>query len=290
MIAMNKIEEALEIYMKNTGSPYSRDVYDAMNYSLLGGGKRIRPILVLEFCKLCGGNAEHAVPYACAVEMIHTYSLIHDDLPCMDNDEMRRGKPSNHIAFGEDIALLAGDGLLTRAFEICLSQAAAKAVGYERAVEAAHILAKLAGADGMVGGQCIDLKTEGKVISMDELKAMVMGKTVGLVKAACLMGTVVGGGSQEQLAAAEKFAEGIGMAFQIRDDILDVTGDAAVLGKNTGVDSQNSRCNYVTLLGLDKADELVKEYTESALKALDTFGGDITELRGVALKLAARES
>lgn len=284
------IEKALKRYLENSGSKYAQTVYDSMNYSVFGSGKRIRPQLTLLFCRAASGNEDCAIPFACAVEMIHSYSLIHDDLPCMDDDDMRRGRASNHIKYGEDIALLAGDGLLTRAFEVCLCGETAALVGCERAVKAAGVLAKYAGADGMVGGQCIDLKTEGKDIDKEELAAMVQGKTVALIKAACMMGVIVAGESTEYLMAAEKYAEGIGMAFQIRDDILDVIGDSEKMGKNTGVDSQNDRRNFVTLYGLEKAQKLVEAYTDQAIMALNVFQNDISELVLLAQKLAERES
>lgn len=282
------IERYLEKSMENHGSPYSAGVYEAMRYSLLDGGKRVRPTLAVMFCKLCGGRAENALPFACAVEMVHTYSLIHDDMPCMDNDDMRRGKPANHIVYGEDMALLAGDGLLTMAFELCLSDDAVKAAGYENALKAALNLARLAGAEGMVGGQCIDLKTGGKAASADELTDMVMGKTVRLLEAACVMGAIAAGADDETVDMARRYAEGIGMAFQIRDDILDVTGDAKVLGKNTGIDKQNDRCNFVTLMGLSGAERMVAEYTEKAVNAVREIVGESGELVDFALQLSTR--
>ncbi len=284
------IESALKKYLENTGSAYAQVVYDAMAYSIFGAGKRIRPSLTLMFAKLCGGSEEAAVPFACAVEMIHTYSLIHDDLPCMDNDDMRRGRASNHIKFGEDIALLAGDGLLTRAFEICLNEETVALVGCEKAVKAAHVLAKLSGVFGMVGGQCIDLKSEGRDVTLPELTDMVMGKTVALIKAACMMGAIVAGGSNEEITAAEKYAEGIGMSFQIRDDILDVIGDPEKMGKNIGVDKDNDRRNFVTLYGIERAQELVEDYTKQAIEVLSVFGGDSAELKALAIRLAGRDN
>lgn len=288
---MSSLEKALKEYIVNRGYKDADEVFKAMEYSLFGTGKRVRPALTLMFNKICGGSEEQAIPFACAVEMIHTYSLIHDDLPCMDNDDMRRGRASNHIKFGEDIALLAGDGLLTRAFEVCLSQETADAVGCETAFKAAGILAKYAGVEGMVGGQCIDLKTEGKDITRESLEDMVMGKTVALIKAACLMGVVSAGVTDNKyLDAAEKYAEGIGMAFQIRDDVLDVVGDAEKMGKNVGIDSQNDRRNFVTMYGIDKAQELVEEYTDKAIKSLEVFDNDKSELVDLALRMVGREN
>ena len=284
---LKRIEAALSHFVPETDKLY-RTVTDAMRYSLLDGGKRVRAILTLEFCKLCGGTEEAAMPFACAVEMIHAYSLIHDDLPCMDNDDMRRGKPSNHKVFGENYALLAGDGLLTKAFETALSADAFRAAGIERAAKAAAVLAQCAGEYGMVGGQCIDLETEDKSVSVDVLREKDTGKTANLIMAACMMGCIAAGADEKLVAAAKEYALHIGLAFQIRDDILDVTGNAEELGKNIGIDAQNGRCTYVSLLGLEEAQSLVDRYTEIALDALDRFDGDTEYLRTFAVQLAKR--
>ena len=260
-------------------------VREAMRYSLLSGGKRVRPMLTLAFCELCGAGAERALLFACAIEMVHTYSLIHDDLPCMDDDDLRRGNPTNHKVYGEDIALLAGDGLLTKAFEIALSTEDKTA-----AVQAALILAECAGDAGMVGGQCADLTSEGEQVDLELLRAMDMGKTVALIDAACRMGCVAGHADAKLLKAAKKYSEGLGMAFQIRDDILDVRGSVERLGKNVGMDSIRDKRNYVSLLGVEQAQNLVDEYTASALSALETFPGDTTFLRELALLLSQREN
>ena len=280
------VEEALELALPApaVGDPAAK-VTEAMRYSLLCGGKRVRPALVLAFCELCGGDWHKALPFACAVEMVHTYSLIHDDLPCMDDDDLRRGRPTCHKAYGEAMALLAGDGLLTKAFEAALSfpEPAAAAKG-------ARELARLAGHAGMVGGQCIDLSTEGKDVDMELLEAMDAGKTVALIEAACRMGCIAAGADDSLLDAAGRYAMGVGMAFQIRDDILDVLGDAEKLGKNTGMDSAREKRNYVSLLGVDAAQELVEKYTGGALEALDGFPGESSFLRQFARDLAGRES
>jgi geranylgeranyl diphosphate synthase type II len=265
------------------------DVIKAMRYSLLAGGKRIRPILVLEFCRICGGDVKAAMPFACAVEMVHTYSLIHDDLPCMDNDDMRRGHPSNHKVFGEDIALLAGDALLTMAFDIMLSVETVKQVGAQRASKAAGILAKAAGVHGMVGGQVIDLMSEGKSISVETLKQMDEYKTGALISAAVSMGCVLGGADNVQIKAAEIYARNIGLAFQIVDDILDVVSNTEILGKPVGSDSQNNKCTYVSLMGFDNAKNAVNKLTEEAVSALDCFGEQAKCLIEFAEKLASRK-
>ncbi|WP_444660016.1 polyprenyl synthetase family protein [Caproiciproducens sp. R2] len=265
------------------------DLIHAMRYSLLGEGKRIRPILVLEFCRLCGGEEEAALPFACAVEMIHTYSLIHDDLPCMDDDDMRRGRPSNHKVFGEDIALLAGDALLTMAFEAMLSKEAVRLAGAERAAKAAGYLARAAGAYGMVGGQVIDLMSEGRAISLETLKKMDENKTGALILASAQMGCVLAGAGDEQMRAAESYARAIGLAFQIVDDILDVTGDTRTLGKPAGSDSENNKSTYVSLMGLENASKTVDELTAKAVEALGCFGKEAEYLTEFAKKLAVRK-
>ncbi len=280
------IEEALELALPapEEGDP-AAVVTEAMRYSLLGGGKRIRPALVLAFCELCGGSWREALPFACAIEMVHTYSLIHDDLPCMDDDDMRRGRPTCHKVYGEAMALLAGDGLLTKAFEC--------AAGFEdsrRALAGIQRLAHNAGYAGMVGGQCIDLSSAGKDVDMELLKAMDRGKTVALIRAACELGVIAADGSAESLGSAWVYSECVGMAFQIRDDILDVTGDAKKLGKNTGVDSARDKGNYVSLLGVERAQELVDMYTRKALEALDGCPGDGRFLKDLAMELAGREN
>lgn len=262
-----------------------RTVWEAMRYSLLVGGKRIRPVLTLAFAELCGGSAQQALPFACAVEMVHTYSLIHDDLPCMDDDDLRRGKPTNHKVFGEAMALLAGDGLLTRAFE----QALAFSGPSSDAVRGASVLARCAGASGMVGGQCVDLSAQGKEVDISLLQQMDQGKTVALISAACQMGCIAAGAGDGQLEAARRYAEGLGMAFQIRDDILDVEGDAKTLGKNVGMDSARDKRNYVSLLGVEEAQRLVESYTDQAISALEAFAGDTAFLRELAVSLATRE-
>lgn len=280
-----QIEAALEKYLPAPdNNDHAGEVVKAMRYSLLSGGKRIRPVLTLAFCALCGGSVSAALPFACAIEMVQTYSLIHDDMPCMDDDDMRRGKPSNHKVFGEDIALLAGDGLLTKAFEVALSAPS------ETAAKGALTLAQYIGDRGMVGGQCIDLKTEGESADLSLVKEMYLGKTVALISAACQMGCIAAGAPEDEINAAAAYAEGLGMAFQIRDDILDVTGSAEKLGKNIGMDIAHDKRNFVSLLGVEKSQALVEEYTDSAVKALEKFSGDATFLRDLAVGLAAREA
>ena len=243
----------------------------------------------MEFCRLCGGNLLAALPFACAVEMVHTYSLIHDDLPCMDNDDMRRGRPSNHKVYGEDIALLAGDALLSLAFETMLSPRNAGLAGEDRAARAAGLLAKASGATGMVGGQVIDLQQEGKPTTIEVLQQMDEKKTGALIIAAAEMGCVIAGAEENKLAAARTYTRAIGLAFQIVDDILDVTADSKQLGKPVGSDETNQKNTYVSLLGLERSRGLVKELTEQAIKVLEQFPEDTSFLSDLARSLATRQ-
>lgn len=281
------IEIALEKYLAQKDCGFD-NLYPAMRYSLMLEGKRIRPIITLEMCKACGGDIKLALPFACAIEMVHTYSIIHDDLPCMDDDNIRRGKPSNHIVNGEDIALLAGDALLTRAFETMLSKETIESVGATKAAESARILAVAAGVDGMIGGQVMDLKNEGKQIGVDVLAQMHLKKTGALIMASAEIGCILAGANQTIIDSAKEFAKSIGLAFQIVDDILDVTSTDDILGKPTGSDISNKKCTYVSALGLEESKQTVHELTEKALCALEVFNGDTSNLRELALSLALR--
>ena len=264
-------------------------VCDAMKYSLGIGGKRIRPVLLLEFCRVCGGDIEKALPFAAALEMIHTYSLIHDDLPCMDDDDMRRGMPSCHIRYGEEYALLAGDGLLTRAFGVIAQSDLAKEK-LACAVEAVSILSDLAGVGGMIGGQTVDLKNEGKKASLETLEIMDRLKTGALIVCAARLGCLAAGANKEKTDAAVTFCEKIGHAFQIVDDILDVVGDEKLLGKPIGSDGECDKSTYVSLLGLEKSREYANELTKDAVAALDVFGDDASLLREIAVMLVERKN
>lgn len=264
-------------------------LFESMLYSLKNGGKRVRPVLAVLFCEACGGEAAAVIPLACAVEYIHTYSLIHDDLPCMDNDDYRRGKLSNHKVYGEATALLAGDSLLTYAFEMIYEGAQRGCYSAETAIESVGILSHLAGAYGMAGGQLVDLESEGKAVTVDTLKFMDELKTGALIKAACLLGCTAAEASYEQKKAAEVFADNIGLAFQIKDDILDVTSTAEKLGKPIGSDAANDKSTYVGLLGLEPCKKLVKELTDKAMEALSAFDNN-GELIAYAEYLCNRES
>lgn len=264
---------------------YGQDeVVDAMKYSLLNGGKRLRPIFCLEFANSLGMSREDALPFACAVEYIHTYSLIHDDLPCMDDDDYRRGKPSCHKQFGEATALLAGDALLTHAFKI----ATESNLSNDKIVKALSLLSKNSGVEGMIGGQVIDLKYEKENPDLSQLLSVHKLKTSALISLACLLGCVAAGADDEKIEAASKFANDLGIAFQIKDDILDVIGDSEKLGKPIGSDADNDKTTYVSLVGLEKAQKDVEELTSSAISMLSNF--ENTEfLETLANKLVYRE-
>ena len=281
-------EAALPGYMPKTGG-LQTVVAEAMAYACAGGGKRIRPVLLLEFCRLCGGDTAAAMPFAAAIEMIHSYSLVHDDLPCMDNSLWRRGRPSTHAVYGETMALLAGDGLLNLAYETMLRPANGGSLSAERVLGAASALADAAGIDGMVGGQVIDLASEGKEIDLATLEALQRGKTAALLTAACVMGARVAGATSAQEEAARVYGENIGLSFQIIDDILDVTADAAKLGKPVGADAENEKVTYVSLLGLDEARRLAQQRTADAVAALSVFGDDADSLRQLAEALLHRD-
>lgn len=258
----------------------------AMKYSLLSGGKRIRPILLLEFYALCGGKGDSALNFAAALEMIHTYSLIHDDLPCMDNDDMRRGRPSCHKAFGEDTALLAGDALLTLAFK---TAAETDGIPSDRVLKAIAVLAENAGISGMVGGQVEDLAFEKSGAILDELRGMYLKKTSCLLSAGAVCGSILAGADDEELKYAAEYAEKLGLAFQIIDDILDCTSDEKTLGKPIGSDEKNGKTTYVTLLGIDGAKAEAERLSNEALTALCKIKGDNAALRELTADLLDRK-
>lgn len=262
-------------------------VLRAMAYSAEAGGKRIRPVLLMMFCRMLGGDMKKAAPLACAVEMIHTYSLIHDDLPCMDDDDLRRGKPSCHKQFGEATALLAGDGLLTMAF----SMIAKADLPADIRIGAVKILAERAGVFGMIGGQEMDLENEekGQNVSPETLERTYALKTSALLQSACEIGILAGGGDREAVEKASEYAYHLGLAFQIVDDILDVTGDEKTLGKPIGSDAENGKSTYVSLYGLEKAQKLASEHSAKALSALQYFS-DSGELKTLTENLLFREN
>ncbi len=283
------IENALHKYLSRQDEHYGV-LMEAMAYSVGAGGKRVRPMLTLEFAKLCKGTEAQALPFACAVEFIHTYSLIHDDLPCMDDDDMRRGKASNHIVYGEDTALLAGDALQSLAFEVMLCDETLSLVSPSSAAKAACVLARCCGAHGMVGGQVIDLQYENKKADETIINKMHLLKTGALIKAACLMGAIVAGADAEKQAAAAEYAECIGLAFQLVDDVLDVTSTTDELGKPVNSDVDNNKSTLVSLFGVEECLSRAKVLTDKAINALDAFDGDTSTLRDFALKLLNRRN
>ena len=286
-IYLGMIEKALYGYLPSTDCNEGK-LIKSMKYSLEAGGKRVRPRLVMEFNALCGGKNEAALPFACAVEMIHTYSLIHDDLPCMDNDDLRRGKPSNHKVFGEDTALLAGDALLTLAFEILASDKTAKLAGEKASRRAVNVLAKYAGCKGMAGGQMIDLISESKSVPVETIFELIEKKTGNLIQAACELGCIAANADEEKIKAASEYGKNIGYAFQIQDDILDLTSTDEVLGKPVGSDEENQKSTLVSLLGIERCKELVREYTSQAVASLYRIGGNTKALSFFAMDLAKR--
>ena len=265
-----------------TDKPHWADLYESMRYSLLAGGKRIRPVLTLEFARLAGMDWKKAVPVACALELVHTYSLIHDDLPCMDNDDLRRGKPTNHKIFGETMAVLAGDALQPEAFRLILT---APGIAPAERAACALILAQAAGADGMVAGQILDTlhapKTEEELKEVDHLK------TGAMIAGACKLGVAAAGGSPELLAAAEEYGYQLGLAFQIRDDMLDVIGNVDEFGKPIGSDKEEGKVTYVDLFGIEGCGKKVLDCTAAAKAAVAPFDAD-GFLRSLADSLAER--
>ena len=258
----------------------------AMVYSISAGGKRIRPALMLEFYRILGGDPQNIVNFAAALEMIHTYSLIHDDLPCMDDDDMRRGQPSCHIKFGEDIALLAGDALLTQAFNTAAD--IDEAIPPERALKAISTLSFAAGMCRMVGGQVIDLQSEGKQITLAELEKLQYGKTVAMLRVSAEIACILAGADDDTTAACIAYCENVGKAFQIRDDMLDVIADEKELGKPIGSDEECGKNTYVTLLGLEKAQALCDELTENAVSSIKSLKNS-ENLAELAILLCSRE-
>jgi len=280
-----QINQALIALFPKEGSPR---IVQAMQYSLMAGGKRVRPILCLAAAEAVGGNPEGLIGPACALEMIHTYSLIHDDLPGMDNDEMRRGQPTLHVAFDEATAILAGDALLTFAFET-LTTESNHALPDPVRLRVVQALARAAGHRGMIEGQMRDLAAEGQALDLTELKALHSKKTGALIKCALYIGALIGGGKPNQIEALENFGENIGLAFQIVDDILNVVGDPDIIGKATGTDASRQKSTYPALLGLDQSRAMARESIERALQAITAFDRHADPLRALAAYIIERK-
>ncbi len=268
---VEEIEQALDQYLTTFGCNGQEKIVEAMRYSALAGGKRLRPVLTMAFCRAVGGDPYAALPFACALEMIHTYSLIHDDLPCMDNDDLRRGKPTNHKVYGEGLAVLAGDSLLTYAFETAARGMNGSDVTAQQAVEAIGILAHEAGYYGMIGGQVLDLAAEHQTLTYEELVNLQDKKTGGLIRAAAEMGCVLGYATEEQREAAKTYANRLGLAFQIQDDVLDIEGDEAVFGKPIGSDEKSGKSTFPGLMGVETCRKMVQDLTDEAVCAVKTL-------------------
>lgn len=280
-----EFETKIDTFLPTVKEDY-RVVYDAMMYSLKLGGKRLRPFLVNEFYKLCGGEGDLAAAASVAIESIHTYSLIHDDLPCMDNDDMRRGKPSCHIKFGEEYALLAGDALLTEAFGVI---ADANDIKPEYKVKAISALAHYSGINGMIGGQTVDLLSENEKVSEEKLILICKLKTAALIKSACVMGCILAGADETKISAAKEYANNLGLAFQIRDDILDEIGESEKLGKPVHSDRENAKSTFVSVYGIEDCKRRVFELTNKAKAALNIFGDNSKILKELADYLCNRD-
>lgn len=283
-----KVEEYLSAAIPEEDNP-QRVIYEAMNYSLMSGGKRLRPVLMMGAYEIFGGNDEDVLPFACAMEMIHTYSLIHDDLPAMDNDDYRRGRLSNHKKFGEATGILAGDGLLNRAFETGLEAALKGGLDLRKCVKALSIIASSSGADGMIGGQIVDMYGQEKVNSLEDLKYMYSLKTGAIIKSSIAAGAILGGADEKQQKYLETYAEKIGIAFQVEDDILDVTSTREKLGKAIGSDIANDKVTYLTFKSIEQSMKDVEQFTDEALKSLEVFEDKAKHLRELALYLTRRD-
>ena len=286
MTRFTQYREYIEKYLSDWYTRFhdlpQKPIFEAMEYSLLAGGKRLRPVLAFEFCRMCGTDWKVAAPFAAAVEMIHTYSLIHDDLPSMDNDDFRRGRPTNHKVYGEAMAILAGDALLTDAFAVAATAQLPEPADMAFAIAT---LSECAGSLGMVGGQVLDIQAEQRECTEEDILAIQSRKTGALINAACVLGTIAGGGNEEHIEAASKFAAALGLAFQIRDDMLDVIGTVEEMGKGVGTDADKN--TFVRLYGLEKCEELVQQYTDYAIASLDVFD-DTKQLIALAKSLTGR--
>ena len=273
-------------YFENKGS-FNKVIYDSASYSLNIGGKRIRPLLMLLTYNMYKENWREILEFSSAIEMIHTYSLIHDDLPCMDNDDLRRGKPTNHKVYGEDIAVLAGDALLNEAMNVMMKFS----LNHGReALVASQKIAEAAGAEGMIGGQVVDIINEGKKISEEELRYMHMKKTGALIKVSIVAGAILGNASEEEIELLEKFGENLGLAFQIKDDILDVIGNTEKLGKKVLSDEENDKTNFISMHGLDYCIKECERLTNESINILDSLSVDTEALKFLTKKLLDREN
>lgn len=292
-----EIERVIAKYLPREEG-FQKTVIEAMNYSLLAGGKRLRPMLMQETYRMFGGRGRAVEPFMAAVEMIHTYSLVHDDLPAMDNDEYRRGRKTTHVVYGEGMAILAGDGLLNYAFETamqafgsCQAEGIKLADRYDMAARALQVLARKAGIYGMIGGQTVDIEAEGNPEKVDKEQLLFIHehKTAALIQASMMIGAILAGAGDKEVEQIERCAYNIGVAFQIQDDILDIEGDAGVLGKATGSDEKNGKLTYVTLNGMEKSRQDAAVLSAEAIVVLDRLGGEREFLKALIIQLIHRE-
>lgn len=284
-----QVDAALERYLPGAAT-LPQSLHEAMRYSVFAGGKRIRPVLMMAACDAVGGDAKRVLPAACAMEMIHTYSLIHDDLPAMDDDDYRRGRPTNHKKYGEATAILAGDALLTEAFILLSEPDVNGDVPPEVLRRVIHTIARCAGSMGMVGGQVVDMESEGKDIDFPTLEYIHTHKTGALILASIQTGGLIGGAGEGDLQALTRYAEAAGLAFQVADDILDVVGDQQQIGKDVGSDQARGKATYVSLLGLDEARKRARELRDLAVEALQPLGKQAEALRAIAHYIVERTS
>ncbi len=282
------VEEALRGVFPEPEGP-SADIIRAMSYSLFAGGKRLRPILCMAGAEAVGGEAQEVLPVACAIELIHTYSLIHDDLPVMDDDDMRRGKPTSHKVFGEAVALLAGDGLLTKAFHVMAGADFENRVRPDALLTVIGLIAKAAGYEGMVGGQVVDIQSEGKEVDPSIVQFIHTHKTAALISASVASGAILVGGKEHQVKALTSYGQNIGLAFQISDDILDIEGDSQELGKEVGSDERQAKTTYPTVLGLSRSKQIQRELVEQAIECLAPFDHRSDPLREIARYIMMRK-
>ena len=281
-----EINEFLVNYFSNKGT-YNKVIYDSASYSLNIGGKRIRPILMLLTYSMYKENWRDILEFSSAIEMIHTYSLIHDDLPCMDDDDLRRGKPTNHKVYGENIAVLSGDTLLNEAMNLMMRFSLKNG---KKSLVAAEMIASAAGPEGMIGGQVVDIINEGKKITEDELKYMHMNKTGALIKVSIMSGAILGEAPEEDIRKLEKFGENLGLAFQIKDDILDVIGSTEKLGKNVLSDEESNKSNFITMYGLEYCIKECERLTKESIEILDSLSVDTKDLKALTKELLDREN
>ncbi len=282
------VDKALDSFFPGTIEP-ADDLFKAMRYSLFAGGKRLRPILCIAGAEAVGGSQNDVLPVACALEMIHTYSLIHDDLPSMDNDDLRRGKPTSHKVFGEAVALLAGDGLLTEAFSLMARGSETHGIEPSNLLRVIGIIADAAGCRGMVGGQVVDVQFEGKGGDLSVVQFIHERKTGALIKASVVSGAILGGGTAEEINSLSVYGEKIGLAFQISDDILDIEGDPALMGKGVGGDIERGKLTYPSAVGLEESKQFQMALVEDAIKCIESFGESAEPLRAIARYIIKRK-